>query len=61
MRATGPDLSGDVKWGRVKREDLLKLHSDQTHSVSVDLHQRRLNAAGVLFSFDNTAVDCAAL
>jgi hypothetical protein len=33
---------------------VLKLHSDQTDSVSVDLHQRRLNAAGVPFSFDNT-------
>jgi hypothetical protein len=33
---------------------LLKLRSDQTDSVSVDLHQRRLDADGVPFSFDHT-------
>jgi hypothetical protein len=33
---------------------LLKLRSDQTDSVSVDLHQRRLDVDGVPFSFDHT-------
>ena|ERR1700676_1066579 len=33
---------------------LLKLRSDQTDSVSVDLHQSRLDADGVPFSFDHT-------
>ena len=30
-----------------------KLRSDQTDSVSIDLHQRRLDADGVPFSFDH--------
>jgi len=34
--------------------DLLKLRSDQTDSVSVDLHQQRLNGDGRLLSFGRT-------
>ncbi len=39
----------------MKRQDdhLLKLSSDQTDSVSVDLHQRQLDADGVPFSFNH--------
>src|ERR1700693_1023663 len=33
---------------------LLKLRSDQTDSVSVDLHQQRLNGDGRLLSFGHT-------
>jgi hypothetical protein len=34
--------------------NLLKLRSDQTNSVSVDLHQQRLNGDGRLLSFGHT-------
>jgi hypothetical protein len=33
---------------------VLKLHSDQTDSVSVDLHQQRVNGDGRLLSFGLT-------
>jgi len=33
---------------------MLKLRSDQTDSVSVDLHQQRLNGDGRLLSFGHT-------
>jgi hypothetical protein len=36
------------------RTDVLKLRSDQTDSVSVDLHQQRLNGDGRLLSFGHT-------
>jgi len=36
------------------RRKLLKLRSDQTDSVSVDLHQQRLNGDGRLLSFGHT-------
>jgi hypothetical protein len=43
---------GGITNGHVPN-NLLKLRSDQTDSVSVDLHQRRLDADGVPFSFDH--------
>jgi hypothetical protein len=36
------------------RNHVLKLRSDQTDSVSVDLHQQRLNGDGRLLSFGRT-------
>jgi len=33
---------------------LLKLHSDQTNSVSVELHQQRLSGDGRVLSFGHT-------
>jgi len=36
------------------RRKLLKLRSDQTDSVSVDLHQQRLNVDGRLLPFGHT-------
>jgi hypothetical protein len=45
-------MAGEFRQRKLYR--LLKLRSDQTDSVSVDLHQRRLDADGVPFSFDHT-------
>jgi hypothetical protein len=42
-----------------RTHELLKLRSDQTDSVSVDLHQQRLNGDGRLLSFGHTAAACA--
>jgi hypothetical protein len=39
---------------------VLKLRSDYTDSVSVDLHQQRLNGDGRLLSFGHNATACAA-
>src|SRR5437899_10182933 len=39
---------------RLRRSSMLELRSDQTDSVSVDLHQQRLNGDGRLLFFGHT-------